>query len=281
MITTDFLSALNRFSLIISKRVTSKYSGTRPSAFTGRGQTISDHRMYAWGDDFRLINWRIYARTDDLYVKKYEEEKNMIVHVIIDSSASMNYGKIKKFDYAAMIGVGFAYLAMKSNEKFRFATFSNKLEIFQPKRGPSHLAAMVEYLNAIKPAGTSNLLDAVKKYRGAIGTKALIILLSDFLYEPREIEEALHLFGEHDMKVVQIVAETEKNLAIEGDINLHDSESKDTMHTFVSPQLRTTYLKMLDEHAAKIKKVCLGIKADFYQITTDTPIFDAFYQMLK
>ncbi len=281
MITTEFLSTLDRFSLIISKRVTSKYSGARRSAFTGRGQTISDHRIYAWGDDFRTIDWRIYARTDDLHVKRYEEEKNLVVHAIIDSSASMNYGKIKKFDYAAMIGVGFAYLAMKGNEKFRFATFSDELKMFQPKRGLSHLAAMVEHLNSIKPSGKSNLLEAIKKYRKMIGTRAVILLLSDFLYEPEEIEEALHLFKEQEIKVVQVLAETEKNLVLRGDFKLHDSESKEVMRTFISPQLKSRYTKMMDEHAAKIKQTCLNIKADFYQITTDTPIFDAFYRMLK
>jgi len=281
MITTDFLSALDRFNLVVSKRVTSKYSGARPSTFTGRGQTISDHRIYAWGDDFRLINWRIYARTDNLYIKKYEEEKNMVVHLIIDSSASMNYGKTKKFDYAAMIGVGFAYLAMKSNEKFRFATFSDELKMFQPKRGMSHLADMVEHLNAMKPKGKSNFLDAIKQYRKALGTRALIVLVSDFLYDPEEIASALRLLGEQDIKVVQVLAETEKKLSISGDITLHDSESKTVLRTFISPSLKNTYLQMLEEHSAKLRQNCLQIKADFYQITTDTPIFDAFYQMLK
>src|SRR3989344_7468714 len=114
MIDTNFLNQLDRFSLIVYKRVTSSYAGEKRSIAEGRGLVFKDHRMYARGDDVKLIDWKVYARTDDLYVKRYEEERSLSVHILIDCSASMNFGrKMKKFDYASMIGVGFAYLAMK------------------------------------------------------------------------------------------------------------------------------------------------------------------------
>ena len=125
MIDTSFLDQLGRFSLVVRKRVTSSYTGPRKSIASGRGMAFKDHRIYAPGDDFRLIDWKVFARTDDLYIKNYEEERNLTVHVIVDHSASMNFGKtLSKFDYASMLGVGFAYLAMKENEKFQFSTFS-------------------------------------------------------------------------------------------------------------------------------------------------------------
>lgn len=281
MITTDFLSMLDRFNLIVRKRVTSKYSGARASKFTGRGSTVKDHRIYAYGDDFRAIDWRIYARTDNLYVKQYEEEKNLVVHVILDASASMNYGKISKFDYAAMLGVGFAYLALKENEKFQFATFSKDIEVFQPKRGMSHLAAMVDYLNKMKPAGASNLLNAMTKYKKLLGSRALIIIASDFLYDIEDIKTGLSMLGDNDIKVVQVLDPTEKELTLSGDVKLHDSETNETMRTYISPSLKSRYSSQLGNHAAQIHKLCQHMKADFYQITTDTPLFDAFYEMLK
>ncbi len=281
MITTDFLSMLDRFNLIVKKRVTSKYAGARTSLFTGRGTTIKDHRIYAYGDDFRLIDWKIYARTDHLYVKQYEEEKNLVVHVILDASGSMNYGALPKFDYAAMLGVGFAYLALKENEKFQFATFSKELDMFQPKRGMGHLASMVDYLNKLKPAGTSDFLNAMKKYRKMLGTRALIIIASDFLYDIEDIKAGLHMLGDNDIKVVQVLDSSEKELVLSGDVKLHDSETKDTLRTYISPKLKTQYANRLDAHAAGIHKTCQDMKATFYQITTNTPIFDAFYEMLK
>ncbi|MEK6949756.1 MAG: DUF58 domain-containing protein, partial [Nanoarchaeota archaeon] len=104
MIKTDFLDQLDRFHLVVKKRVTSNYAGPRRSIATGRGLTFKDHRMYAPGDDIRLIDWKVFARTDDLYIKTFEEERNLVAHLIMDSSASMGFGSpVTKFDYAAML----------------------------------------------------------------------------------------------------------------------------------------------------------------------------------
>ena len=126
MLDTSFLDQLTRFNLVVNKRVTSNLAGPRKSISAGRGLTFKDYRIYAPGDDIRLIDWKVYARTDDLYIKAYEEERNLTVHIIIDGSASMGFGKpASKFDYASMIGVGFAYLEMRDNEKFQFSTFAD------------------------------------------------------------------------------------------------------------------------------------------------------------
>src|SRR3989338_2876940 len=130
MIDTAFLEHLKRFSLIVKKRVTSAYHGQKASTAHGRGISFKDYRIYAQGDDFRSIDWKVYARTDDLYVKNYEEERNLAVHIIVDGSGSMDYGKPRsKFDYASMLGVGFAYLALKDNEKFQVSTFAYDISI--------------------------------------------------------------------------------------------------------------------------------------------------------
>ncbi|MCP3682470.1 MAG: DUF58 domain-containing protein [bacterium] len=281
MITADFLSQLDRFSLALSKRVTSKYAGARPSMFTGRGSTIKDHRMYAAGDNFKQIDWKIYARTDNLYIKRFEEERNMVLHVILDRSASMNYGKTTKFDYASMLGVGMVYLAMKSNEKFRFATFSDTLEMFRSQRGRGHVVGMVDYLNGVKPKGDSKFRDAMVHYKKSLGTRSILVIVSDFLFDISQIKEALYLLGHVDIKLVQVLDSTEKELKIEGDTKLKDMENNTTMKTYISQRLKSDYQKKLDEHTAEIEKSCLELGIEFYQVTTDMQIFDAFYKILK
>ena len=282
MIDTNFLDQLSRFSLVVHKRVTSSYTGPRRSIAFGRGTTFKDHRIYAPGDDFRSIDWKVFARTDDLYIKTYEEERNLNVHIVMDASNSMNFGKkISKFDYAAMVGVGFAYLAMKENEKFQFSTFSEELEVFQPKRGMSQLASMVSHVNNLKTKGFSKLRDAIFHYRKLIGSRSLLILTSDFLFPIEEIKEALRMLGEHEIKVVQVLDPVEKELGFSGDFNLKDSETGSKLRTFISQRLKTKYQKLLDDHSAKIEQECIALGINFYQITTDTPIFDAFYRILE
>lgn len=282
MIKTDFLNELDRFHLVVSKRVTSNYTGPRRSIATGRGLVFKDHRIYAPGDDIRLIDWKVFGRTDNLYIKTYEEERNLTVHIIIDYSASMGFGKpISKFDYASMLGVGFAYLAMRENEKFQFSTFSEKLDVFQSRRGMSQLASMVFHLNSVKTQGYSRIKDAIFQYKKLMGSRAMLVLVSDFLMNLNEILEALYMLGDHEIKILQILDPIEKNLAMQGDFKLVDSETNETLRTYISPRLRVDYQKMLDEHSARIEEVCNNLGFHFYQITTDTPIFDTFYRVLK
>jgi len=281
MITADFLAELDRFHLILNKRITSKYFGSRASTSQGRGALLKDHRVYAPGDDFRQIDWKIYARTDHLYIRRYEEERNMTVHVIIDDSASMNYGKPKKFDYAAMLGVGFAYLALKDQERFRFATFSDDLDIFQSRKGLKHVAAMIDHLNKVKIKGKSEFLDAMSKYSKILGTKSLIIIISDFLFDVNEIKEGLLRLGRHDIKLIQVLDTSEKDLQISGDVKLQDAETEQVLRTYISPRLVSQYELKLGNHIAYLNKTCLDFRAEFYAATTATPLFDVFYNILS
>ena len=281
-IDTSFLSQLDRFNLVIKKRVTSNYTGPRKSVALGRGLLFKEHRIYAPGDDIRAIDWKVYARTDDLYVKMYEEEKNLIVHIIVDYSASMNFGKpITKFDYASMLGVGFAYLAMKENEKFQFSTLSDDLSVFQPRRGMGQLVAMIDHLNSLKTKGISKVRDAIQQYKKLIGSRAMLVLISDFLIPIDEINEALYMLGDHEIKVIQVLDPLEKDLKLQGDFKLKDSETGAKMHTYISQRLRMQYEKLLDDHSAKIQETCNKLGMKFHLITTDTPIFDAFYRILE
>lgn len=281
MITSDFLAELDKFHLILNKRVTSKYFGSRRSTNTGRGSMLKDHRMYSEGDDFRVIDWKLYARTDHLYIRRYEEERNMTVHVIIDDSASMNYGKPRKFEYAAMLGVGFAYLSLKEHERFQFATFSDRLDVFQPRRGLQHIAEMIAHLNGVKVKGASRFLDAMIKYKKLLGTKSLIIIISDFLLVADEIKEGLLSLGNHDIKLIQVLDPSERELEISGDVKLQDAETNTILRTYISPRLVSQYELQLSRHVSTLNKTALDFKSDFYLVTTDTPIFDVFYKILS
>ena len=282
MINTDFLDQLNRFHLVVKKRVTSNYIGPRRSVSAGRGLTFKDHRLYAPGDDIRLIDWKVFARTDDLHIKTFEEERNLTAHIIMDSSASMGFGKpISKFDYASMLGVGFAYLAMRENEKFQFSTFSDGLEVFQSRRGMSQLASMVFHLNNTKTQGLSKILNAMVQYKKLVGSRSLLVLISDFLVDIDEAIEALYNLGDNEIKVVQVLDPIEKDLKYSGDFKLIDSETNSMLRTYISPRLRVEYQQMLDEHSAKIEETCNKLGIHFFQLTTDTPVFDAFYRVLE
>lgn len=281
MIKTDFLHQLDKLSLILNKRVTSNFVGQRKSLALGRGIIFSDYGRYAYGDDFRAIDWKVYARTDKLFIKRYEEERNLTVHVVVDFSGSMNFGKgIKKSEYASMMALGFCHVALRNNEKFMLSTFSERLAKFRPKRGAKQLAAILQYLNNKKPMGKTKFEESLLKYKEAIKTKSMIIFISDFFYDINEIKSVLARFKKSKVILIQVLDEQEKNLDLEGDYELVDLETEASMKTYVDPLLKKQYLTKLEYHNEQIHKACLETKASFYSVDTGKQIFDAFYEIL-
>ncbi len=282
MIDTTFLSQLNRFNIIIRKKVTSSYTGSRRSEAKGHGNIIKDYRMYTPGDDIRRIDWKIFARTDHLYVKQYEEEKNLMSHIIIDKSSSMGFGApTTKFEYASMIGVGFAFLALKENEKFKLSTFSDDYESLQPRKGMGQLASIVEHLNRVKPKGKTLLDKTLFRYRSELHSKSMITLISDFLMPINEIKEGLRVIAKHEVNVVMVLHPDEINFPIDGDYRLHDSETNSVLKVSISPSMRAEYMKRLKEHMLNVEDECRKLGIKFALGTTDKPVFDLFYEIIE
>jgi uncharacterized protein (DUF58 family) len=280
-IDTSFLRQLDRFDIMLKKRVISNYSGSRQSRNFGSGLVFFDYKDYVPGDDFRSVDWRVFARTDEFYVRRYEEERNMHIHVVIDASASMNFGKkTKKFEYASMIGVGFCYMALRNNERFEISTFSEDLDIFRAKKGMNKLVSVVDTLNKVTPKGHSNFRQSLEKYKAAIQSKSVVVILSDFLFDPEELKRTLYRFKKSDVLVVQVLDSSEREISLEGDMILNDSETNDSLRTFISNRVIENYSERLLDHIYRLKKICDSFNFKFLSVSTETPVFDAFYNLL-
>jgi len=282
-IDTSFLRQLNRFALILQNKVNSNYAGEHKSTATGSGLVLKDFVQYSTGDDFRRIDWKIFARTDRLYIKRYEEDRNLTIHILIDFSGSMGFGtKVKKSEYASMLALGFAYIALKNNEKFVISTFADALEMFKPKKGRSQLARIVEFLNNKKAKGASNFGEALRRYyKRQVKSRSMIVVISDFLYDTKQIEELLPLFRDHRAVFIQVLDKVETEMNLEGDYELVDAETRTSMRTFISPYLKRKYGDMMSAHQAKIKNLLLRVKGEFHTVSTKDDVFDSFFTIFK
>ena len=282
MIDISFLKELDRFNIVLKKRVLSRYQGERESHAEGQGLVFADYKDYVPGDDFRTIDWRVYARTTKFFVKQFEEERNMIVHIIVDASASMDFGrKIKKFDYASMIGMGFAYMALRDNEKFNFSTFSEKLNYLRARKGMNQLLSIVDILEKLKIKGKSEFRKSFDEYKKYLRSKSFVVIISDFLYDIEEIKTVLTRFTKHEVIVVQVLDPEERRLSLYGDVVLEDSELHTKLRTFISNRLIRNYTDKMEHHIHAIKSVCEHLGHDFISITTNRPIFETFYATLR
>lgn len=281
MIDLSFLRQLDKFDVILKKRVLSRYTGSRQSKSFGSGLVFYDYKDYVPGDDFRAIDWKVYGKTEEFYIRRYEEERNMRIHVVIDASASMDFGtNTKKFEYASMIALGYCYMALRNNERFEVSTFSDDLEIYRAKKGMNTLMSTFDTLTHTKPKGVSKFHESVIKYKSAIKTKAMVIIISDFLFNPEELRETLARYRKSEVTIVQVLDSSERELELQGDVILTDSETQDKMRTFVSNRLIENYSEELLEHIYTLKRICDETGAKFISTSTGTPIFDTFYSLL-
>lgn len=282
-IDTDFLRSLSRLNIILKKRIYADRQGAHQTSHGGDSLVFRDYKAYAPGDDFRHIDWRVYARTDRFFIRRFESERNLTVHILVDSSASMNFGsgKYKKFEYAAMVGLGFAFIAARNNEKFNLNTFTEHVSAFKPGKGASTLSRLFDYMSSIKVEGRSDFLQSMEEYRKRIRSKSFIVFISDFLYDPKEVEEIISRYRRSQVYLIQVLDIQERELALAGDVILEDSETHDKMRTFVSNRFRNTYQQKLEEHIARLKNICEHNGASFISVSTNTPIFETFYHMFK
>jgi uncharacterized protein (DUF58 family) len=276
---TEFFKELERFSLLVKKRVSTAYTGGRKSLRLGHGISPVGYREYRKGDDFKLIDWKAYARTEKLYIREHEEERSLVVHILLDGSGSMGYEG--KFTFASRLAAGFAYLATLENEKYALSLFCKRLYAGEPKRGKSSLFQSIDELDKIQPHGGTNLKPIVDQFESLITTTSLVVLVSDFLGETDEILSGIFRLSKHDLIVIQVLAPEEVELRFGGDVKFVDSETKMPIVTRVTEGERKEYLRKLEEHNSRIRAACNQVGADFFSFRTDRPIFEAFTEMLS
>jgi uncharacterized protein (DUF58 family) len=276
---TEFFKELDRFSLLVKKRVSTAYTGGRKSLRFGHGISPVGYREYRKGDDFKLVDWRVYARTEKLYIKEHEEERSIVVHVLLDASASMAYDK--KFEYASRVAAGFAYLATLENEKYALSLFCNRLYPGEPRRGRRYLFQSIEDLDGIRPRGETDLKQVSDQFEILVRSTSLVVVISDLIGDTEMVVSSIYRLGGHDLVMIQILAPEEVELAFRGDVKFVDMETRQPLVTRVTEEERREYQRKLQEHNFRIQEACRNVGADFFSFRTDRDVFDAFSEMIS
>ncbi|WP_115865462.1 DUF58 domain-containing protein [Halorussus litoreus] len=279
MITTDFLDELARFEAASDRNARSEQQGERTTEAVGEGLTFADYRRYEPGDEPRFIDWNLYARTDELYVKQFEAERNFTLHVLVDASASMDFGDgdAHKFEYAAKLGLGFAYLTAREHNDFRFATFDatvDRLDRGRSNRG--EVLGLVEQCNEVAPDGEADFETALTEYAATIDSKALVVVCSDFLADLDAVDAGLEALASNQVVLAHVVAPEEKALPTGRDAVFEALESEDSLRAYVSNRLEQSYRERFDDHADGVEGVARDLRARYERIDTGRPFFESF-----
>jgi len=281
MIDSDFLKELDRFNLALKKNSVGINEGEQKSSYTGEGMVFKDHKKYVPGDDIRRMDWKAYARTNQFYVRRFEKEKNVTLHILVDRSSSMDYGNPNKYEYAGKMGLAIAYMASNTNDRFRYSVFSETITDISSARRNPEMAEMVDTLNNLRKTPESLIEECVTEYSKRIQNKSSIIIISDFLTDTEGIESSLKRLKNIDTVLVNVFDRKELRPDINGDKILRDPESGSKIRAYLTKRSKKDYRHRLDEHTGRIEELADMYGAEYIKVSTGEDFFDSFISVWK
>lgn len=250
------------------------FAGEYHSAFKGRGMIFSEVREYQFGDDIRDIDWNVTARHNKLYVKVYEEEREMTVMLLVDLSASRLFGAVgqDKREIMAEIAATLSFSAIQNNDKIGVIFFTDKIEKFiPPKKGKKHILFIIRELLNYEPENKgTDIGQALRFFTDAMKKRCTAFLMSDFITEQDFTKELSIASNRHDLIAVQVYDKRDAKLPDVGFMRVKDLETgKDRWIDTSSKNTRSTYDKWWYECQQKNQVALNRFKIDLASIPTD------------
>ncbi len=297
------LANISKLSLKVKSPAKGVLTGIHKSVYYGSSIEFSEHKEYNQGDEIKFIDWKIFAKSDKYYVKKFEDETNLKCYILLDRSASMKYsgpefllprgagqsvaepeaeseaekGKkesVSKFDYAARLAATLSYILLNQQDSVGLVTFNDHISKYIPPRSNmAHLHVILDELTTVKEEGNTDLPHVLNELAEKIKGRGLIIIISDLLDEDAEVLRNLKLFKtrKHDVILFHLLHSDEVNLPFDRLTFFHELESEGK--ELADPQLiREEYMLQIEEFVNKFKVNSRENEIDYYFLDTDDPM---------
>ena len=272
------LSKLDGLQLRARKIIEGYVSGPHRSPYHGFSIEFTQHRQYVPGDDLRHVDWKVFGRTDKVYLKQYEEETNLVSYLLLDASESMLYqgasSPLSKLEYAKCIAASLAYLILQQQDSVGVATFDSQVrKLIHPSGQPSHLQQVLHVLDqspAEKKTAIGPLFhDLAERFK----KRGIVVILSDLFDDPQKIRAGLQHFRhrQHDVIVFHILDVDEREFPF--DQMTHFRGLEDWPDRMTDPrQLRQIYLREMDRFLKQIALGCREQRVDYVPLLTNQPL---------
>lgn len=284
----ELLRRLEQFQLLASRRAKSSSRGERRSRARGQSVEFADHRNYVPGDDFRYLDWNLYGRLDRLFLKLYEEERELPVRIFLDASESMNFGTPRKFDFARQIAAAIGYVALNGFDRVTVQPFPENPEetaarhALRSVRGKKSSLAFLQNLVRLNAKGSASLNESLR--RGAIEARqpGLAIVISDFL-DPAGYEAGLTALIARGFQVdaIQILAPEEVEPATFGDLRLVDAETGASQEVTFGKFRLKAYQQTVENFRQRLLEYCQSRGVHFFSVRSDAPLEDLLLRKLR
>lgn len=255
----DFLTKLEYLS-IMSKRVfRGSLLAQRRTMQLGSGIEFSDHREYATGDDLRYLDWNVYARHGDLLLKRFQEEQDLHVYLMIDCSRSMGFGSPPKFDLARQLTAALAYIALADLDRIAVVAYANDIiSEFPVTRGKARILALMKYLESLSTVGTdTNLSKAVQGLLHRGTRNGLVVVLSD-LFDQNGFSRGFDQLRSRrfEAHVLQLHDPKEADPMLLGDAELEDVENGSIRMVTINERMLRRYKQLFTDHQTSVRDYC-------------------------
>ncbi len=282
----DFLHKLEYLSLVSRRLYRGETKGGHASPRRGTSVDFADYRGYQPGDDFRTIDWNIFARLDRLFVKLFAEEEDLSVHLLLDASRSMAFGSPRKIDYARRLAAALGYVGLSSLDRVGAASFADGLgPALAPRRGRTQVFHLLDHLAAIAPGGRTDISRALEEYALRAGSPGLAVVVTDLLdgagsAAGRRGLQALRYRG-FDVVLVQVLDRDEIAPGEEGLVRFADMETGRTLKLAVDAPLREAYRRKAAAFFAEVEEFCLRNRIEYLRTSTVVPFEDVVLKYLR
>lgn len=254
----QFMARLDALDVLSRKILLGKLQGERRSKRRGQSVEFADHRAYVVGDDLRFVDWNIYGRLDQLFLKLFLEEQDLTVHVLADTSASMGVGEPAKDLFAKRLTAALGYISLVNNNRLTVSLFGDGVRVQLPHaRGRSYLPQLAEMLLTTECDGFSDFEKACRDVAtGRVGS-GVTIVISDFLFKQGYESALRRLVGSrYDLYVIQVLSPQEIAPELAGDLKLLDIEDADMAEITVSSALIKYYKRNLAAYCNELSEFC-------------------------
>jgi uncharacterized protein (DUF58 family) len=283
LLTPDFLAQLERFALISRRTFRGRVKGERRSPRKGSSVEFSDYRQYGAGDDIRYVDWNIYGRLDRLYLKLFVDEEDLCLHLLLDASASMDFGTPSKLRYSAQLAASLAFVGLVNLERVGVSVLRERIaEGWSPVRGRGQILGLMDFLNGLRPAGVTSLGDGLSQYALRARESGLAVLISDLL-DPGGFERGLKALLERrfDVHVIHVLAADEMNPSFGGDLRLVDAETGEMRDLTLDGEALKVYRQRLHDFIERAEAFCRSKEITYHRVVTDTPVEEFVLRQLK
>jgi uncharacterized protein (DUF58 family) len=271
----QFLNELQGLRLLARKVFRGQMRGDRRSRNKGQSVEFVDYRPYMKGDDLRRIDWNLYGRLERHYIKLFEEEEDLRLYLLLDCSASMDFGNPNKFVSALRLAASLAYIVLSNQETVSVSVFAGGLhEITTPTRGKGKIHGLMRRMEGLEATGESQLAAAAAQFARQTRQSGIVCVISDFLLEDGVGSLAPLLGAGHQLELVQVLSPDEVNPGLTGDLELVDVETGTSKEVSMGLGVLRGYLRRLAALQQEIKSFAARGGGGYHLYSTDTALRD-------